>query len=195
MAEQIRTLLNSARRSEAAQKEIGEKLDQILKQTNRETIPPTVGLRFVYPESPSLVIANPSAGIARDIKYTVALWNMDLPDRNDPLPIPIASFDWIRPNDEGGPQNLFGSPQVATLLKHGDHLFGSAAVICPECTRGRTYIVYIVWGQSGWYSEIENELSGRVFTPQNFLRPARETYFKQLETMAPSQTRIPIGNP
>lgn len=71
---------------------------------------PEIRLRFVYPKDPSLIVVNHSGAIARDIKWTVALWNMNLPDRNDPLPIPVSSFDWLKPHTEGGPQNLFGTP-------------------------------------------------------------------------------------
>jgi hypothetical protein len=154
---------------------------------------PDVTLRFVYPKDPALVIANPSDSIARDIKWMVALWNMDLPDRNDPLPIPVSTFDWIRPHDEGGPQNLFDSPLVAPLLRQGNRLFGSASVSCPECARGRTYIVYIVWGEGGWVSEVENENSGKIIVPNNFLRETREAYFKQLEAAIPEKSRIQVG--
>ena len=154
---------------------------------------PDVALRFVYPKSPALVLANQSAVIARDIKWLVILWNMDLPDRNDPLPIPVSTFDWIRPHTQGGPQNLFGSPIVASLLKPGNRLFGSASVICPECARGRTYIVYIVWDDGGWFSEVENEKSGNPLTPPNFLEASRIEYFKALEAAASTQSRTPIG--
>ena len=153
---------------------------------------PDVALRFVYPKSPALILDNQSAVIARDIKWTVLLWNMDLPDRNDPLPIPVSTFDWLRPHDQGGPQNLFGSPHVAPFLKPGNRLFGSAAVICPECARGRTYIVYIVWNDSGWFSEVEHVKSGTPFAPPNFLEASRIAHFNALELMAPAQSRTPI---
>ena len=155
---------------------------------------PDVALRFVYPKSPALILDNQSAVIARDIKWTVLLWNMDLPDRNDPLPIPVSTFDWLRPHDQGGPQNLFGSPHVAPLLKPGNRLFGSAAVICPECARGRTYIVYIVWNDSGWFSEVEHVKSGTPFEPlnSNFLKEGRIAHFNALKLMAPAQSRTPI---
>jgi hypothetical protein len=74
-----------------------------------------VSLRFVYPKSPALILVNNSDVIAKNIKWSVALWNMDLPDRNDPLPIPVSTFDWIKPHDEGGPQNLFNTPLVCPL--------------------------------------------------------------------------------
>ena len=154
---------------------------------------PDVALRFVYPKSPALILVNQSSVVARDIKWMVALWNLDLPDRNDPLPIPVSTFDWIRPHDEGGPQNLFDGPLVAPLLKAGNRLLGSASVACPECARGRTYVVSIRWGEDGWFSEVESETSGKVLIPPNFLEPSRIEYFKGLEVMVPTQSRTPIG--
>lgn len=152
-----------------------------------------VALRFIYSKSPALVIINQSDSVARDIKWTVQLWNMDLPERNDPLPIPIQIFDWIKAHDQGGPQNLFGSPSVTQLLTPGNRLFGSASVNCPTCARGRTYIIYIVWGQGGWVYEVKEEKSGHIITPVNFLKDAREEYFKYLEAKIPENLRLPIG--
>lgn len=194
LAEQARAILNGSRRSESAAKEISAKLDQILKQINKETAPPTVALRFVYPESPALVLVNQSDVVAKNTKWLVALWNVDLPDRDDPLPIPVSTFDWIRPKDESGPLSLFGNPQVTQLLKPGNHLLGSATVICPDCARGRTYFVSIVWGVGGWFSEVAGEQTGRVLVPQNFMKATRSEYFKELEAAVPAESRIPIGN-
>lgn len=155
----------------------------------------TVALRFVYPKSPALVIVNQSNSVIRDIKWAVVLWNMDLPERNDSLPIPVETFDWLKGNDEAGPQNLFGRPSVASLLKTGNRLFGSASVDCPTC-KGKTYAVYIVWGEGGWFSEVESEKigipSGKVLIPTNMLKDGRENYFRELEVMAPENSRLPI---
>ena len=153
---------------------------------------PDVKLSFIYAKSPALIIVNPSDLIAREIKWTVVLWNMDLPDRDEPLPIPISTFDWVRPHDESGPENLFGAETVAPLLKPGNRLFGSASVLCPECIRGRTYIIYIIWGESGWFSELESERSGDVLTPSDFHKETREQYFKQLEALVPEASRKQI---
>ena len=154
---------------------------------------PELGLRFIYPTEPALVITNGSGYVARDIKWTVALWNLDMPDRNDPLPIPVSTYDWIKAHDEGGPQALFGNPSVVSLLKPGNRLFGSASVNCPDCTRGRTYIVYIVLGSGGWFTEVSDEASGKVLIPRNFLRETRERFFKALEAQVPLNVRTPIG--
>jgi hypothetical protein len=195
LAGQVRAIINGTRRNENAVKEMSEKLDLILKQMYKEAVPPEVALGFVYPKSPALILINQSAAIARNIKYSVVLWNMDLPDRNDPLPIPITLFDWLRPNERGGPQNLFSGADVAPLSKPGDRLFGSATVICSECARGRTYIVYIVWGEDGWFSELENEQSGHILIPPNFSlsKESRAEYFKILEAAVPAQSRTPIA--
>jgi hypothetical protein len=152
-----------------------------------------VGLRFVYPKEPALMIANSSSEVAKNIKWAVVLWNMDLPDRNDPLPIPTSAFDWLKAHDEGGPQDLFNNPNVAPLLKPGNRLFGSASVDCQECTRGKTYIVYIVFGSGGWFSEVKIERTGKLIIPKTFSKDSREEYFKSLEATIPVKLRIPIG--
>src|SRR5277367_4838809 len=69
-------------------------------------LPPDVSLRLVYPESPALLLVNTSPIVARDIKYWAAIWNLDKPDRNDPLPIPAATFDYIRAHETGGPEGF-----------------------------------------------------------------------------------------
>jgi hypothetical protein len=155
---------------------------------------PDVALRFVHPKSPALVLVNQSAVLARDIQWFVLLWNMDLPDRDNPLPIPISEFRFLRPHEPSGPLNLFGSQGVPPLLKPGDQLLGSVGVICPECARGRTYIVYIVWGEGGWFSEVEHIKSGTPFEPlnSNFSKEGRIAHFNTLEIIASRQSKTPI---
>lgn len=155
--------------------------------------PSEVKLRFVYPKSPALVIMNDSDSIVSNIKWTVALWNIDRPDRNDPLPIPVSTFDWLKDHRESGPIDIFNRPTITPLLKYGDRLFGSASLDCPLCARGRTYIVYIVWGQGGWFSEVEGEKSGVLIIPKNFLKESREKYFKGVEAIIPESSRQPIN--
>jgi hypothetical protein len=163
------------------------------KVIDRSTSPlADVSLRFVYPKSPALMLVNSSEAIARDIKWTVVLWNFDLPERDEPLPIPVSTFDWLKPHQEGGPQNLFGSATVAPLIKEGNHLFGSASVDCPSCSRGRSYIVSIVYGDGGWVAEVESEKSGNLFIPPNLRKETRDDYFKRLQERISPDSRIPI---
>lgn len=161
------------------------------KSSNNSSEKPDLALRFVYSESPAIVLINKSAVVAKDIKWTVVLWNMDLPERNDPLPIPISSFDWIRAHNESGPLDIFST--VRSLLKTGNRLFGSASVCSPDCVQGRTYVVYIEWGKSGWFAEVKEQKSGNVLIPRNFLKPYRDLYFKTLEGMVSIDSRININ--
>ena len=154
---------------------------------------PEVGLRFVYPKSPALIIVNKSPVLARDITWTIALWNMNHPERVQQLPIPsVSTLGWVKPNDESGPINLFDDPRVTDLIKPGDRLFGMAAVQCVPCARGRTYVVSIVWGESGWYSE--TEASGEALIPGNQDAETLRGYFKGLEEVSPQESRVSIEN-
>lgn len=162
---------------------------------NKAQALPDVTLRFVYPKEPALQLVNQSDALARDIKYVVALWNLDLPDRRDPLPIPVAVFDWIKPHEVGGPQDLFFTPTVTPLLSPGNHLFGSMAVSCPNCMRGHTYIVYIVWGQDGWVAEMPDEKKSVLLVPKHFTKEEIAAYVGQLVLTVPEDTRTPIGEP
>jgi pimeloyl-ACP methyl ester carboxylesterase len=151
-----------------------------------------VTMRFIYARSPALVLVNPSEKMAENIKWAVEVWNMDLPGRNDPLPIPVQTFDFIRPHNEGGAQSIFSASITAGLVKPGNRLFGSASVDCPDCVQGHTYIVYIVWGEGGWFSEVPDEKLGRLITPRDFSAVTRAEYFKSLEVMAKAVSRMPI---
>ncbi len=164
-------------------------------EPTRQNSSPDVALRFIRPQAPVLVIVNPSEVVASQIKWALTLWNMDLPERNDALPIPIQTFEFIRPHQESGPLDIFGSALIAPLLKPGNRLFGSASVDCPSCARGRTYIVSIIWGSGGWFAEVPDEKDGKVLTPRNLLRETREAYFKELDAKVPTNLRISIGGP
>ena len=149
---------------------------------------PDVTLRFVYPEDPALVIVNGPKSVARDIKWNVTLWNAELPDRNDPLPIPFTTFDWLKPGGAGGPQDLFDQAPVSPLLKQGDRLYGYASVDCPTCVGARSYFIYIIYGKNGWFSEVPKNAPLR---PTNFSRPIRE-YYLQYISKTPLSRRTPI---
>ncbi len=155
---------------------------------------PEVVLHFVYPTSPALVLQNVTDGIARDMLWEVVLWNIDLPDRIDPLPIPSTAYSWLRPRSSGGPQSLFDTPQVASLLKPGSRLYGSAEVSCPECERSHTYFVFIKWGESGWFAEAKDAPDGQLLIPRPpFTTQVIAAYAQTIENIVPASMRVPIG--
>jgi len=154
---------------------------------------PEVTLRFIYPKGPALELINQSDVLAREIKWTVVLWNIDtLSERTDPLPIPVQTFDWIRPNQKSGPNGLFTAPTVKALLTSGNRLFGSTSVICPDCVRGWTYMVYIKWRDGGWYSKVMNEVSGDLIVPKKFTAEDVLAFFEDSINNIPEKDRIPI---
>lgn len=116
--------------------------------------PPDLGLFFGYSEAPALIITNPTDRIARDVLYAFGIWNLDLKDRADPLPIRTDRAEYIRARGAVGPIGIFTAPDVKTLLKKGDHLFGFVSVTCPDCLKTRFYWVSITWGQGGWFSYV-----------------------------------------
>lgn len=158
-----------------------------------EKIAPEVALRFEYKESPAVVIENKSDTVARDIKWAVILWNADLPDRKDPLPIPVNKFDWIKPKGQSGRQAIFLDSNVTSLIKKGDRLIGSAFVDCPESKGGRTYAVFIQYGEGGWYAHVK--WSGELILPKRFDREYREAIFKLIDSLASKELRVPIVDP
>jgi hypothetical protein len=155
--------------------------------------PPDVALSFVYRESPTLVIINKSGGVARDMKWAVVLWNLNHPDDLNPLPIPTGTFDWLKGHAKSASLGLFIAG-VASTVKVGDHLLGSASIDCPTCTRGRTYFVSITYGLDGWFAEIPNAKTGGPAYPPKFSRESLEQYFRAVEA-TPTQLRQPISDP
>jgi hypothetical protein len=166
----------------------------LLREESRPEIPkPDVTLRFIYATEPALLLVNQSGAVARDIKWQVTVWNLDLPDRTNPLPILTATFDFIMPRSSGGPQDLFSSQ--ASLLHKGDRLIGSASVSCPDCSRGHTFIVYIVWEQGGWFTEALDKTGGEILMPKRFTKSDIAKYADYLMSLVPQSARAPIGEP
>lgn len=157
---------------------------------------PDITLQLFDPESPTLLVKNPSRVLAKDIKYQIGIFNVDLPLEptafRHPLPILVQEINWIKSNDEIGPTDVFNTQLVSPLLKKGNRLVGTIAVNCAECLRGRTYFVYINWGKDGWYSEIKDEQSGRNRGPSVLREGILEAYLNFVESKVPQADRIPI---
>ena len=123
---------------------------------------PDVSVAFVYPEAPALVLVNNSQVVAKDIKYWSGFWNLDS-NSDQPLPIPVAIFDWIRPNEVSAPQAFFTLQNIAPLISKGNRLVGLVGVTCPTCLKVRLFWVYVLWGSGGWYSETDVQTDWGAF--------------------------------
>jgi len=113
---------------------------------------PDISLRIVGPKSIAIVVINESDVLIRDARYSLSVWNLDS-DRAASLPILDRTADWMRPDDYILPEEFASSPQIAPLIKYGDRLLGIADVSCPDCIRTKSYWVYAIHGQGGWFAE------------------------------------------
>jgi len=171
-----------------------QQLGVTLSDWTKEPSVPDVTLRLVYAKTPALELVNQSDAVARDMKWMVTVWNLDS-DSINALPIPTGEFDWLRPHQVSAPLDLFFNPLVEPLLKPGARLVGSASVICPDCSRGHTFIVSIVWGQGGWFGELKNMENGNPLLPKQFTKSGISKYAETLLSAVPQQSRIPIAEP
>lgn len=149
---------------------------------------PEVALKFENAPAPLLVVQNISSAVATNGGWVLGIWNMDSPNDLNPLQIPSTPFNFIKPHSELGPQNIFNNFPI----KKGDRLFGSAFVDCAECAKGKTYIVYIVWGMGGWFSEIKSSNSNGILVPIKLDADHMPGFFASLDGLAPLDARVPI---
>lgn len=191
LAKQVQEILNGTKQNESATRAMSEKLDRILKHMDQEETQPLVGLKIVGAKGPGVACTNESDVIARDILWEVVIWNRDTLELQ-PLPIPTQKCDWLRPRDESAPFDIshwFGQ------LKPGTHLVGSAIISCPNCITGRTYILSIVVGEGGWFSEVSPGpgKGGKLLVPLNAeSEDGRAKFLDALEAAVPADKRIPI---
>jgi hypothetical protein len=156
--------------------------------------PPDVDLLLVDPKSVNIMIGNPTEKLVHQPKYYVGLWNLDHPERPDPLPIPTASGDYIRAHSGWGPNLMMDLPAVRPLVTQGDHLFGFAQALCPDCKRDHNYWVYIEHGVGGWYCELP---AGQIINWRELFRRVGQISRERdqwMDEQAPRSCRKPIKN-
>jgi hypothetical protein len=117
---------------------------------------PDIHMYLSNPTVFAVVLENLSGAIMQHPAYAVIVWDLDLPQRTDALPIPVFSdaSAFIRPRGAIGPFAAMLLPAVQALVKKGDRIAGWIWVTCPDCIREREYWVFAVHGENGWFSEI-----------------------------------------
>lgn len=153
--------------------------------TPADSLKPDVTLSLVGTLQPAVILHNNSSAVAFNIKWGVEIWDTASAAEQvqNPLPFPIQTYDWIKPSAYGGPMDVFS--RFLGQLKNGDVVEGTAFVDCPYCKRGHTYLVYIVWGSGGWYSEWTRGNGGPA-VPSRFSAALLQRYFQFIGS-------IPIG--
>jgi hypothetical protein len=155
---------------------------------------PDVAMAFYNPAGPYLRIINESDAIARQIKWSVVVWNVDDTSNLNPLPIPVQTYDYLRPRHSGGNEVPFANSLLSGEVRIGTHLFGCATVECPDCTKGRSYWIYIDYGNSGWYSEIPGG-DAQLRVPAEMSHDGILRYEAAMIASVPVSKRIPLGQP
>ncbi len=139
-----------------------------------------LGLEIVNPTAPAVNVVPLNSVGARDVKEDPLVWDLDLDDLTHSLRINEAKFDWIRPDQRGGPFPVLQSDDAKGKVKPGHRILGFISVTCPLCKRVRYYWIYFVWGQGGWYSEIPEgriPLTNTIALALPEIRRDPETFF------------------
>jgi hypothetical protein len=154
-----------------------------------------VTMRLVYPQRPALLLENISDVVASQIKWTVALMNIDGADAGKPAQIPIGVFDFIRGREQGGPQNLFDPPNIVKTPANGQQLFGWVQVTCPACAKIRYWWTYIKFGSHGWYVEVSKERHEEINRKLREGNPYSDQDVDRVLSIVPANERVAIKDP
>jgi hypothetical protein len=184
--------IRQGKRADTAQSNLQKELNKI--QTN--TAPPApidIAADIFYPKCPAISLRNLSDRVA-----TGLTWEMTLFRTNDLsiTSLPTQPIGFLKSHSEDLPSSMF--PQIYCRsdgpLKNGDDLIGSLFVDCPECGRGTTYIVHLVWGQSGWYVHVKPPQGGMII-PLKLNKPILDAYIQKWEKGIPDAYKMPIKVP
>lgn len=157
--------------------------------------PPQIGMCLVYPQDPALVLFNPSRQLAEKVSYSYALFDLNSTTPNDPLRVPSGIAAFIKAKSVSGPQNIFDSIS-GTQPKKEDRIVGSIGINCAKCSTGHTYLIDIIFGSGGWFSEVKGWHAGGVIVPRG--APRSPSFFDAEKLMpildnVPSSERLHIG--
>ena len=137
---------------------------------------------FINPTLPSLFAYNPSTDVVQGV-----LWEMVAIRTSDLCFFGFQTRDmgFIKPQSKSANYSM----ELATMpksieagcdgsIKEGDELTGSVSIDCPQCSV-QTYIIHLVWKQSGWY--FESDLKGGYIVPKDMKsKEARQKYVQLL---------------
>jgi hypothetical protein len=124
-----------------------------------------VSLCFVNRQHPVFMAINISDQVVENVKFQAAMFNLNAANPNEPLHMVGRTFDLIRPKAVSGAYAVFTEILDSPPLKEGDRVVGTVGITCPKCVTGRTFWVSLIWGQSGWFAQMNGQTSGGVLIP------------------------------
>jgi hypothetical protein len=153
---------------------------------------PDITAFLIYKDRPALSIANASSTTATEIGWGVLLWDLTTLDIN---PINVSGrIDFLVARAKTVPLNIFDDPRVASRISAGHKYIGSAGIVCPSCSRGHTYAIYVELGTDGWYAELPQWKHGEMLIPTEKMdTPAKLLQFGEgiMNSVVPGE-RLPI---
>lgn len=171
-------------------------------RTSPPAAAPELCIEVVSPTSVAWIVRNCGSVIAREPRVIPVMLNLNRAKSSDGgydfLRVPSRTFDrndWIKPGAGLGPFGIESIPAVSATLVRGDRVAGFIRADCPECRgNGRSYWVYWVVGEGGWYSEVPN---GASISTTGFARvvptlvESPDLFFGDI----PESARRPIARP
>jgi hypothetical protein len=117
-------------------------------------VKPDLAFVLVDPIAPGLILW-PLHSNAFNVKADPLLWDIDREDGNtDSLLVNEAKYDWIRPDQHGGPTALLHPNDVRNTVKPGHRIIGYITIGCPDCEHVRICWVYFIYGKNGWFMDV-----------------------------------------
>jgi hypothetical protein len=146
---------------------------------------------FYEPQSPSIVVSNPSGRVADGVTWgMVAFRTSDL----SYFGFATQSIGYVKAHSESAPY-LLDIPHIAKnsdgngQIADGDELTGSINIDCPQCAI-QTYMVHFVWGHAGWF--FESKQKAGYIVPKDMSKDGRSKYIQLFTSNIYAKDRIEI---
>ncbi len=158
--------------------------------------PKGTNLAFVAgrPASPVFWLYNEGEEPAERPKYGFVIYDLDEGEVEQPrriLQLPFQVFDdYILPKNALGPWQILGLSKRAREVPLGHHVFGYVTIQCFNCPHLRTYWLYFVNGQSGWFREESESEAAVVDQTLADVIYAREKACEMVDRLIPIGGRV-----
>ena len=151
---------------------------------------PDISIHLYNPKSFIIEFQNKSNVLISSAKWWEGFINIDRSRLTQATTLPISggALDFIRPHDAIGGMLIFDN-RIQPPLRDGERIFGFIGVTCPNCVKTRTYFVYAVFGQGGWYTEMPmSQISAVAGQPFFNILNDPDAAFASI----PNSVRIPV---
>jgi hypothetical protein len=157
------------------------------------TGPIVLAATFMHPQALSITVENKSNRTAEGITWEAFLYR-----RSDAtyLSFETQAIGYVKPHSTGASysmnlENIIVQTDGNRRIAQGEHLIGTVAVDCPQC-EGMTYVLYLVWGNSGWQYELKGQRAKLLAIRPDYPEEVKKNAIKSLEDSIPMNERVAI---